>query len=57
MCKVKKILGIAGWILLGAVVGGVVGNAIGSDGEELSVDTGGGDGIGYAGGCGDGDSG
>ena len=37
MCKVKRILGIVGWILLGAVVGGVVGNAIGSDGEELSV--------------------
>ena len=37
MCKVKKILGIAGWILLGAVVGGVVGYLMGSDDEELSV--------------------
>ena len=37
MCKVKKILGIAGWILLGAVVGGVVGNVMGSRQKELSV--------------------
>ena len=37
MCKVKRILGIAGWILLGAVVGSVVGNVIGSGDEKLSV--------------------
>lgn len=37
MCKVKKVLGIAGWILLGAVVGGVVGHAMGSGEEALRV--------------------
>lgn len=33
MCKVKRVLGIAGWILLG----GVVGYVMGSGEEELSV--------------------
>ena len=37
MCKVKRVLGIAGWILLGIVVGGVVGYVMGSGEEELSV--------------------
>jgi len=33
---VKRILGIAGWIFLGAVLGGVVGYVMGLDEEELS---------------------
>jgi len=33
---VKKILGIAGWIFLGAVLGGVVGYVMGLTEEELS---------------------
>ena len=37
MCKVKRVLGIAGWILLGAVIGGVVGNVMESGEEGLSV--------------------
>jgi len=36
VCKVKRTLGIAGWILLGAVVGGVVGYLMGLTEEELS---------------------
>ena len=37
MCKVKRVLGITGWILLGTVVGGVVGYVMRSGEEELSV--------------------
>ena len=33
----KRVLGIAGWILLGIVVGGVVGYVMGSGEEELSA--------------------
>ena len=36
MCKVKRILGTAGWIFLGSVLGGVVGYVIGLGEEELS---------------------
>ena len=36
MYKVKRALGIAGWILLGAVVVGVVGYVMGLTEEELS---------------------
>ena len=37
MCKVKKVAGIAGWILLGAVVGGVVGYVMGLREEDPGV--------------------
>ena len=33
----KRALGIAGWILLGTVIGGVAGNVMGSGEEKLSV--------------------